>query len=164
LHHENVLFERSIAMAEKQLSSSFPITVDYAKSLAEMIAAGKYPYWNECITAENFPIMGEGSVNTEIVLVHFYRDNIEADDAVKELEQMGLRPATLPELLAFGAQYPDAQRESPIIALGSVCALSGGVRHVPCLDYWQDRHELSLHYWDAGWNDIYRFAAVPASA
>lgn len=124
-----------------------------------MIAAGNYDHRNSHITAENFPITGNGQVTTEIVLVHFNRD-IESDDAVKEQEQMGLRPATLPELLAFGAKYPDVQREFPIVALGSSWVDPFGDRHVPSLDRWDDERELYLDYYDDGWDGDCRFLAV----
>lgn len=42
----------------------FPVTLDYGQSLDQMIAAGNYDYRNDYITAENFPVNGEGKVTT----------------------------------------------------------------------------------------------------
>jgi hypothetical protein len=93
------------------------------------------------------------------VLYHPDRD-IESDDVVKELDQMGLKAAILQELCAFGEKYPDIQREFPIVALGSVCVDPDGVRHVPDLDYWGARRLLGLDDWDGEWFPHYRFLAA----
>lgn len=145
--------------SSKPQVESFTIKVDYTKLLADMVAAGKYDYANEYIVAKNFPIEGTCSVETELVLVHFDRA-IQSDDVVKEMKQMRLRPATLPELLALGAKYPDLQREYPIVALGSSWVGSGGRRRVPCLDYWSARRYLYLRWFGPGWDRCCRFAAV----
>lgn len=139
--------------------NAYPVTTDYGQSLADMIAAGKYDWTNESITAENFPVQGEGTVKLEIVLFHPNRD-IESEDVVKELDQMGLRPATLPELCAYGAKYPETQREFPIVALGSSWVGPDGDRCVPCLDGFSQERYLDLGYWDDGWDADCRFAAV----
>lgn len=137
------------------------ITVNYAQSLEEMIAAGKYDWTDEYITAENFQIQGNGVVNLEIVLFHPNRD-IESEDVVKELDQMGLRPATLPELCAYGAKYPETQREFPIVALDSSWVGPSGECPVPCLDGDECSRErlLDLYYWADEWDADVRFAAV----
>lgn len=142
--------------------NAYPVTVNYAVSLTDMIAAGKYGYANEYITAKNFPIQGEGEVNTEVVLVHFNRD-ITSEAVVTELAQMGLEPAKLEHLLAFGSKFPEIQREFPIVALGSSWVGSRGSRCVPFLDYWRAERRLHLYCWVDGWSGNYRFAAVRKS-
>jgi hypothetical protein len=142
--------------------NAYPVTVNYAVSLADMIVAGKYDYANEYITATNFPIQGEGEVNTEVVLVHFNRD-ISSEAAVTELAQMGLEPAKLEHLLAFGSKFPEIQREFPIVALGSSWVDSRGGRRVPCLGRWYAERRLFLYCWDGEWPGRYRFAAVRKS-
>ena len=129
------------------------------KSLQDAIAAGKYDYANDYITAEHFKLKGEIVVDTKLVLYHPDRD-IDSDNVVKELDQMGLRPATLQELCAFGEKYPDIQREFPIVALGSVFVYSDGVRDVPYLDGWRARRALDLDDWDGGWRPADRFLAA----
>lgn len=136
----------------------FPVKASH-KSLQDAIAAGKYDYANDYITAEHFKLEGEIVVDTELVLYHPDRD-IESDDVVKELDQMGLRPATLQELCAFGEKYPDIQREFPVVALGSVCVGSGGDRRVPSLDFWFALRKLCLLYWDGEWSSFCRFLAA----
>lgn len=137
----------------------FRVTVDYSQTLDEMIAAGSYNWKNSDINAKNFPVDGKGTSPVNIELVHFNR-NIESDEALNELDKMGYRPATLPELLAFGAKHPDKQREFPIVALGSVRRLLRGRRHVAYLDCGVDGRGLGLGWLEGVWGARYRFAAV----
>ncbi len=83
---------------------------------------------------------------------------------------MGLEPAKLEHATAFGATYPDVQREYPIVFPGSswvdprghrcVPCLGFWVGYVPCLGFWVVRRRLSLGWWDLGWGREYRCAAV----
>ena len=109
----------------------YPITVDYSKTLEEMIAAGKYDYVNSEITSINFPIPSDksGSKNPEAIILHFNK-RIDTEKLLKILNRKGFRPGTLPELLAFGAKYPEAQIRHWVIALGSSWQDSGGGRRV----------------------------------
>ena len=137
----------------------YKVVVDYYNlSLAQMIEAGKYYWVNDDITAEHFPVKGE-SKQVEITLLHFDR-YISSDEAVKEIDKMGYRPATLPELLALGASQPELQRQFPIVALGSVWQGRYGDRYVPYL--WDDGsgRYLDLDWFDDGWNPGDRFAVV----
>lgn len=88
-----------------------------------MIATGHYNHTNPDINDRNFPLQGEGEVPLDLILVHFNRD-ITSKDAIAELKQMGLRPATLPELLALGEKYPEEQRQYR----SSLSEASGGTR------------------------------------
>lgn len=151
-----------LVRAELKTRNRFAVTVDYSTPLETMVAEGKYDYVNPNITVANFPITGTGVVEEEIILVHLDRD-ISSDDAVRELHEMGLEPARIEHATAFGAKYPDVQREYPIVFLGSVWTHSGGRRSVPCLGYWDAKRELYLLWWRADWNRAYRFAAVRKS-
>jgi len=141
------------------LVAVYPVTVDYGLSLAEMIKVGKYDWVNDLITAKHFPFTGEGMVELKVQLVHFKR-RIESDDAIKEMDGMGLQPLALSELLAFGAKFPEVQREFPIIALGSVWQYRVGYRHVPELWGYDHGRSLRLRWFGNRWHDYYRFAAV----
>ncbi|MBI1956993.1 MAG: hypothetical protein HYS44_00845 [Candidatus Niyogibacteria bacterium] len=140
-------------------SNLHSVTVNYGLSLAEMIAAGHYDWVNNDITAKRFPVKGEGVVNVEIQLVHL-NCTMESDDILRELDTMGLRPATIEELLAFGAKYPDIQCEFPIVALGSVCRRVLGHRRVPCLGWNGAGRRLGLYWFGLRWSGGCRFAAV----
>ena len=110
---------------------TFPIKVDYSKSVEEMIAAGNYEgYIPEMI--KDCPISGEGIQERELVLVRI--DGEMYIDSVRiALMQRGLRAAYLEELLALGEQHPDLQRRYPSMALGSVWDSPSGFSQVPSL-------------------------------
>lgn len=148
-------FDQLITELVGKLTNTYMVTVDYARSLEAMIKAGNYGYVNEDITPKNFPITGKGKVDLEVVLVSF---NIK-ESALKELDELGLRAATLPELLAFGEMHSEVQRAFPIIALGSIANV-GGNRHVPSLDGWGGERELRLSWFGSRWFGHCRFAAV----
>ena len=134
------------------------ITVDYGMSLADKITAGRYDWANDRIVSTYFPILGSGKVELSVELAHFDR-NISTDDAAKELHRRGLRPATLAELLAYGALFPEDQRKFPIVALGTE-ALFGGDRRVACLYGDGSERCLDLRWVGDAWDGHFRFLAV----
>jgi hypothetical protein len=136
----------------------FSLTVDYDISLADMVAAGDYHYIYPLIIEEHFPV-GWGERDIESFLVHLHSPT-SSDNIVTELERHDLRPATLPELLAFGAQQ-SPQGQFPILALGSTWNDPEDHRRaVRILGNPGDRR-LDL-VWDHGveWYQLYRFLAI----
>jgi hypothetical protein len=131
------------------------IVVDYMMSLEAMIAAGHYDWVNDNITSSRFPLKGDGRKDLAAEVIHFNRD-ISSDNAVADLNRMGLRPGTIEELLAFGAEFPEMQRQFPIIALGSSCKVDG-VRRVASLGGGGSRRSLYLLWWVLGWVRDSRF-------
>src|SRR3989344_4382360 len=128
------LIVQASKLIEQLAKNCYKVFVDYGQTLQQMIANGKYDYANSDITSGNFPTTAnDGKQEVVVELAHFGRD-MESDAVLKKFEARGLRAATLPELLAFGATYPEKQREFPIVALGSVWRDRGGGRDVPCLD------------------------------
>ncbi len=153
----------------------FKVVMDYSQSLADMIKAGNYNWVNSDITEKNFPLpkipaglspstsSGQATkVELNLELIRFNR-SISSNDAIAELKKMGLRPATLPELLSFGSTYPEKQREFPIVALGSVWQNWLGFRLVPFLWSASDRRDLYLPLVECDWPEGYRFLAVRES-
>ena len=145
---------------EKLAENCYKVLVDYGQTLQQMIANGKYDYANSDINSTNFPTTGNGKQEVVVELVHFGRD-MESSAVLKEFESRGLRAATLPELLAFGAIYPEKQREFPIVVLGSVWQDRDGSRYVPCLFRCGSKRRLGLGWGDGRWDDHFcRFAAI----
>lgn len=141
---------------------AYPLAIDYGQDLATMVQAGNYDYAHPDITDRNFPVGAPapaGEAKVEAVLVHFDR-SMSSQQVLDELGRRGLRPATMVELLAFGAQHPDSQRRFPIVALGSVWASRGGYRYVGCLWESPGCRELGLAWFDRGWGAFCRFLAV----
>jgi hypothetical protein len=143
----------------KSVASAFTVVVDYTKSLADMIKAGGYDWKNSDITADHFPVVGSGQAEVGLELVH-YGKNMSTEDVLADLDKRSLRPATLAELLAFGAKYPDEQRKYPIIALGSVWADWGGDRYVAYLRESDRELKLNLGCHVSVWGDHCRFLAA----
>ena len=136
--------------------------MDYGRSVEDGIKAGRYDYTNPHITSINFKTEKterKGKADLVIELVRFNR-MISTDDALRELDGRGYRPAELRELLAFGEKYPDVQRKFPIVALGSVWRLRFGNRFVPSLSWFGSKRDLRLRWIELGWDEIDRFAAV----
>lgn len=139
----------------------YPVTVSYDLSLAEMIDAGGYDWSNPNIIAESFPVGGAGEQERELVLVNLGRHASSTEEVLAEIDRQGLRPAVIEELLAFGAAYPDKQREFPIVALGSVWLNPyGDSRHVSGLWGRSEKRELDLHAYEGHWFENYHFAAA----
>ncbi len=139
----------------------YQLTVDYSQSLEGMIKAGKYDWVNSNITRDNFPTNHHGMQTIEVELIHFGKE-LTTQEIEVELENQSLRPATLKELLAFGAKYPDKQREYSIVALGSGWVDPIGRRYVPYLVQDGDVRDLNLSWDDPyfKWEGSYRFLAV----
>lgn len=140
----------------------FHLTVDYRQSFEQMVAAGHYDWFNTNITAERFPIVGEGVVEFEARYFRLNR-NISSDDAVKEIESADTgnpwMPAKIEHTLSHGKTFPEEQRKFPIVGLGSVAEVSGS-RHVPYLYEGGSKRGLYLDWWNDVWDPAYRFLAV----
>lgn len=143
----------------KVVRDGFRVVVDYVKPLTQMIADGNYDWVNNDITESHFPVSGQGKVELNPELIH-YGKSMNSDDIVRDMQSRGLRPATLPELLAFGAKYPEKQREFSIVALGSVWQPFNRYRHVAYLYGYVSKRRLDLYIWDGDWSVNYRFLAV----
>ncbi len=107
---------------------TFPVTIDYSMSLAEMIRAGHYDSVNGNINEKNFPIKGRGKVTENLILFHLER-SANTYEVLYELDSHDLKPASVEHILAFGATYSGKQKKFPIIALGSTWVPRDGCVH-----------------------------------
>ncbi len=139
-------------------SEPIVLIVDYGQTFEQMIAAGRYDWKNDDITAKRFPIEGEGTVKFEAVLFHFNKD-ISSEDAKKQIEEAGYEVGKIEHILSFGANYPEEQRKFPVVGLGSVGEV-GGDRDVPDLHGDGSERGLDLHWWDLDWDAYCRFLGV----
>jgi len=150
-----------IMFGRQKASDTFKVVVNYGKTLAEMIQFGKYGWVNDDITDKHFPIQGAGTQEAELVLVHLNRD-ATTKEVLAHLDSNGLKAAGIEHLLAFGATYPEIQKEFPVIALGSAWVNDNGNRNYPYLNFNDDKRKLNLNWNDDDnhWNDNCRFLAV----
>lgn len=137
----------------------YPITVDYDRTLEEMIAAGKYDFINSKITLANFPIeSGKSGQQKPKAIIIRINQTTTAEELLKAMDRKDWRPGTLPERLALGEAYPALQRNEWIIALGSRWQ-DGGYWYVPGISGLLDACNLCLYHWTNDWSCYYRFLA-----
>ena len=141
-----------------QSTVTYTITVNHDLSLEQLIVAGHYDFMNPFITPKYFPLQGKGKEQLVVAVVTIDR-SMSSEGVIAYLVEQGLRPATVAELLTFGAAFPDEQRKHEIVALGSVAEVDGR-RNVPCLYEVGAWRLLYLDWWDGGWSGYYRFLAV----
>ena len=99
----------------------FNFTVDYNRSVEEMVMARKYD-WLDTNVIDRYPIpkdkVGQ-SENISAELIHFNR-LIYYEDAINEIAKEGYRGITAHEMMAFGESNSELQEDFPIIALESI--------------------------------------------
>jgi hypothetical protein len=143
-------------------STRYQITVDYSLSVEQAVAQGRYDWSEPAITCERCLPQNScrGQVQVVVGLVCFNLP-IKSDQAIVQLDRCGLRPAQLSELLALGAQYPEQQRQYPIVALGSVWSDQSGCQRVLLLGVRDFDRTLELGEYGGGcWDADVRFAAI----
>lgn len=129
--------------------TTYPVAVNYGQALKVMVKAGKFDWVNDNVVQKNFPHdKGRGVEEVSIELVKYDR-SMESDEVDADFEAKGLRSATLEEICAFAAKYPDVQRQFPVVALGS-----------PWVDPDHGRYVPYLGLWAHGWLAHCRFAGV----
>ena len=140
-------------------TQTYTITVNYDKSVEDLIKLGKYDWKNNDINSTNFPSTQTGKEKVEVELLGF-DEPISSEKAIKYMESIGLRPLNLTELLHLGIKYPDLQRKYLIIALGSTWRHPHGSLGVPCLRRFDLDRYLYLLRFGGDWYPGWRFAAV----
>ncbi len=164
---------------EKLAENCYRVVVDYGQTLQQMIANGGYDDTDSDINSDNFPMTGpststssqdsaprgSGQATKQDVVIEIvsFKGTMKSEAVLKDFKARGLRAAILPELLAFGATYPEKQRGLPVIALGSSWQHRSGYRDVPYLDGDGSGRELNLGWYGSEWYDGCRFAAVRLS-
>ena len=142
------------------MKSVFPISIDYSKSLAQMIQAGKYDYVDPDITEAYFP-KGKAGGKAEFNLELFHPNKaMSSDQVLVEMKNRNLRPAELPMGLAFAEKYPEEQRKVPIVILGSIWRDCYGGRGAPCLYGGAGGRRLRLYWFGLDWDESYWFLTV----
>jgi len=111
-------------------NEEYAVTVDYDLFVYDAIQQGDYcSYGGEDILYDDCLPGGirfeqsysaEGTAQLDIILVQFDRETKGLRTACSELDKIGLRPATLKELIAFGNKYSAVCDKRCVYALGSV--------------------------------------------
>lgn len=130
------------------------------RSTEDLVAAGRYGYAHSCITSDVFPVR-PAHATREILLVAFDRD-VTAADVLAEAGRRGLDRPVYEDALYFGATYPEAQRDGPIVFLHEPWFGYFGRWDVICLWCNEGRREIGLEGFEDRWRPGYRFAlSVP---
>lgn len=138
------------------------VVVDYDQPFDTMIAKGAYDRVSKNLTFQNYPIQGAGKHEVKFVLVDLNRF-ATTKEALKELNNLGLEPARIEHLLAFGTTYQKVQQSiCPIGCIGSVKVAEDGDKIYPFL-HWLDSErilERARHLVGAQWDNRCWFLAI----
>jgi hypothetical protein len=137
-------------------TETYTVTIDYPQPFGQMIAVGAYDDVNSHITEASFPIERGDVAVRELILVHL-GGVASTGDVLHALDDLGVRSARIEELLAFGATYPAAQRQFPIVALG---AIETSYRRRPFLWGSSRVRHLDLRFDEKIWSGNIRFLTV----
>lgn len=127
-------------------------------TLGSLIKAGKYGFVDSDITEANFPMPEGFTLGTEPKLFHF-NPSISSENAILEMKKKGYRPATIWDLLNFGAKNPELQEQFPIVALGSATLIVDR-RYVAYIHRSGKGPYIELFWFGREWDDDFRFLAV----
>ncbi len=138
---------------------SYSVTVNYNKTVNQLVKDGKYDWHNTTITTQSPNTSRPSKNNQDIIIVSIetWMSNSEIDEL---LNKHGLIDANDKELFSLGEQHPDLQREGPIVARGSTWRDSDGVLMAPYLDGDESYRGLGLVSVGGGWSSDWRFACV----
>lgn len=138
----------------------YPAGIDYNLPLAKMIALGHYKSVDSDILPFNFPIVGTGLVDVNLAIFLFDR-RISSVEVITEMDRENCDPTKIEHLLAFGAKYPEIQKQFPISALGSIWQISINLSMTPTLSVSGNNwRSLKLDYSNYTWKEIRGFLAV----
>lgn len=133
------------------------------KTIEEAVKADSGLLPREHVNNNSFKVLDSDFGKRDIYLIHF-NYSIEFNEAIEEMNKIGMRPASIMELLALGAEYPNLQRNFEIVALGSVYDDGGwsntGTRFVPFLSEDNSKFRVVIVANHEEWHAYYRFAAV----
>ena len=136
-------------------SNVYPISV--SGNIVDAVRAGRYDLFNDSVNDQFFT--ADQPHDCDLILKHFSK-NMRVDPVLAILDAEGLRPATMSELLALGAQHSDLQRRFHIAALGSVWHNLRGYSNVGYLSGNAGFRALHLYGYDIRWDASDCFAAV----
>lgn len=138
---------------QKLKEEVFIVSINYSKSLKELMLRGCYDWVNGGINERNF-VLPAHLINQRVLvsskLFNFNR-LLSSEEAIYEMRKKGYRPATIFELLALGSKYKWLQRYFPIIALGSTWNLAIDVVKVPYLTATTNSRKLHLNSFQVKW-------------
>ena len=136
------------------------IMFDPSKTRSQRIADGFYGKVHEWITEEHFPSAPTVPSQPYEMTIELLR--VDQQMTTRLINERTVRfahvPLTIDFLLALGEQYPEIQRNFPVVALGSGDRCDGNSRdRFPCLIARDGRRDLTWSGPTACWKEDVRF-------
>ncbi|MFA4942044.1 MAG: hypothetical protein WC564_00170 [Patescibacteria group bacterium] len=102
-------------------SEEFTLTIDYRRTLEEMIAAGKFDHFRPKFDSGRYSLPPElkGKIVTVKAKLFRFKEYTTNKEGVIKIMNAGYKPGTLAELLALAEAYPGLQKRFMIPAWGS---------------------------------------------
>ena len=122
------------------------VRVDYDLPTSVLVRGGEYDWVHELVDDEKFKPEETGTAEFDVEFVH-YPQSTSYIKAVADLEERGLRPLTFHELLSFGIQYPEKQKEYAITAHGDYWEDDRGYRLLGVLHYTAEQGRMLNLVW-----------------
>lgn len=129
----------------------------YAMSLDDMIEAGNY-----CEVLKDrgitWPTPPKQTGQVALPRLHYFGRSIAAYEALKEMEKLNVRPATLYELLRFGAEnhdyYPKIHEQVILAPDPNWWLGPTGMRFIPALAHWGRDRKWGLNLAGFRWHAV----------
>ncbi len=151
------------AMTSEEIQKYYPIvyapvsiSIDYNKSLENMIRDASYAKVDPFITSANFPLGGTGIVQTQVRLIRFGDPqcpggSISTQNVLQEIAKLGFEPAKIEQVVAFERQNELASNYA-YVALGSSWVNpQDGSRYIPDFFKYYGK-EIGLRKMESSWS------------
>ncbi len=120
-------------------------------------SGGETFVWNEM--EMNMPYTIPNAENLYVMIMSFNKE-IRSDEALAEMDKLGVRPLTYEELIQYGIAHPSHQEQKYFVGLGSKHPLEGSMRAPTLNDDVGFGRRLKASPCDGVWRDNYRFLVV----
>ncbi|MDX1535598.1 MAG: hypothetical protein R3346_02465 [Candidatus Spechtbacterales bacterium] len=136
------------------------ISLKQKGGIEDLLERGSWYNVDSRINSDNFSGKDEKIEGLEFSVLRF-REMIDAESVLADMELQGLEPGTLEELLLVEVQAPDFERQWPVVALGSVFHdKERDIDLVPVAYYTENGRGIRLTNKDSAFGDEYRFLAI----
>ncbi len=119
-------------------------------------SGGKTWVWDEL--EKNMPYTVPVT-ETLVVMILKFNKGIGSDEAIAEMDALGVRPLIYEELIQYGFTHPEHQKKNYLVGLGTKHTLVGSPR-APRLDFGDSGRSLNASVWGSDWDDWSRFLVV----
>lgn len=139
----------------------YKVKIDSDVNLGKVIGNCKFSFVDPSVGVENFKDSTPCTSREVVVWLASFEYKLSSTRAIEKLDWMGLRPATLLEMVALVEKLSSKLIYAKYVCLGSIYKFgSGGKVPVVDINKYQKRRTLSSTWWGDGWTTDYQFVAV----